>query len=144
MQIKGEWVLCDDGISRPVIIGDVLSADGSWRTAEFLVDTGADRSILSANVFESLNLPARRPDEPIAGVGGLVESVVASTQIRLTCDDEAKVLFHGQYAACLEYEALDMSVLGRDIMQYFSVIVDQPHNVICLLRDRRAYNIIMT
>jgi hypothetical protein len=30
MQILGEWYLCDDGIERPVIRGEVLAADGSW------------------------------------------------------------------------------------------------------------------
>jgi len=141
MLINGDWVLCDDGIERPVIYGEVLSGDGSWRLTELLVDIGADRTILSANVFESLNLSAREPDEPIGGVGGIVESVVTATQIRLTCDDASKVMFRGEFAACVEYESLDMSVLGRDIMKHFAVIVDQPDDKIALLRERHSYHI---
>jgi len=141
MLINGEWLLCDDGIERPVIYGEILSGDGSWRAAEFLVDIGADRTILSANVFESLNLPSREPDDPIGGVGGIVESAITTTQIRLTCDDASKVLFHGDFTACVKYESLDMSVLGRDIMKHFAVIVDQPGDKIALLRERHSYHI---
>jgi hypothetical protein len=49
------------------------------------------------------------------------------------------VVFRGQYAAVTELEALDMSVLGRDITGLFSLIVDQPGNVICLLRQGHRY-----
>ncbi len=35
-----------------------------------------------------------------------------------------------------------MSVLGRDIMTHFAVIVDYSNDKICLLRERHAYNIV--
>ena len=34
------------------------------------------------------------------------------------------LLLRGTYAACLQNEALDMSVIGRDILNLFAVIVD--------------------
>jgi hypothetical protein len=40
-----------------------------------------------------------------------------------------------------ELEALDISVLGRDISGLFSVIVDQPNRVVCLLGPRHRYRI---
>jgi hypothetical protein len=91
MRINGEWRQCDDGIARPMVRGEIRAADGSWRPAEFLVDTG-------------------RP-----------------------------VLFSGQFAAVLELEALDISVLGRDITGLFAVIVDQPSGTVCLVRERHRY-----
>jgi predicted aspartyl protease len=142
MQINGEWLLCDDGIERPAIRGEILSDNSSWRAVEFLVDTGADRTILSANVFESLNLRFTALDGQIGGVGGMVKSVGITTQIRLTCDDTTKVAFRGEYAACIEYESLDMSVLGRDIMAHFAVIVDRSKDMVCLLRERHSFNIV--
>src|SRR5215471_11362957 len=45
MRIDGEWLLCDDDIVRPVIRGEILAHDGSWQAIEFLVDTGADRTV---------------------------------------------------------------------------------------------------
>ena len=56
MRINGRWLLCDDGIVRPVIRGEVLADDGSWQSVEFLVDTGADRTVLSALTLEALHL----------------------------------------------------------------------------------------
>jgi hypothetical protein len=50
-------------------------------------------------------------------------------------------VFRGQYAAVTELEALDMSVLGRDITGLFAVVVDEPGSVVCLLRQQHHYTI---
>jgi hypothetical protein len=113
MRFDGEWLQCDDGIVRPVMRAEILAGDGTWRSVELLVDTGADRTVISANVLEGLNLDVTEPGDRIGGVGGLVDSVNVRTQIRLTRDDGHKVVFRGNYAACTNLEALDMTVLGR-------------------------------
>ena len=51
-------VVGDDGLARPVIRGEVLSASGSWISAPFLMDTGADRTVLSVVVLALLGLSA--------------------------------------------------------------------------------------
>ena len=56
MRINGEWLRFEDGIVRPVIRGEILGDNGLWVAAEFLVDTGADRTVISAPVLESLHL----------------------------------------------------------------------------------------
>jgi hypothetical protein len=57
MRIYGEWLLCDDSVLRPVIRGEILESDGTWHpVADFLVDTGADRTVFSAIVLASLRL----------------------------------------------------------------------------------------
>jgi len=141
MRFNGEWLHCDDGIVRPVIRAEILAGDGSWRAGELLVDTGADRTVLSANILESLSLATTSSQEDIGGVGGLVDSVIIRTQIRLTRDDDAKIVFRGEYAACTEPEALDMSVLGRDILEMFAVIIDRPNMVVTILGGRHHYKI---
>jgi hypothetical protein len=50
-------------------------------------------------------------------------------------------MFQGQYAAVTELEALDISVLGRDITRLFAMIVDWPHDVVCLVGQRHRYTI---
>ncbi len=30
MRIDGQWLVCDDGVRHPVIIGEIRAADGSW------------------------------------------------------------------------------------------------------------------
>ncbi len=79
--------------------------------------------------------------EGISGVGGLADAVTVETQIQLTREDASNVVFRGQYAAVTELEALDISVLGRDIIGLFAVIVDRLHDIVCLLGQRHRYSI---
>lgn len=141
MRINGEWDLGDDGIARPVIRGEVLTRRGLWMRAPFLVDTGADQTVFSAAILAALSLQSRTAQDQISGVGGVTNSVMVETQIQLRRETGNAVVFRGQYRAVTEVEALDMSVLGRDIMGLFSVIVDQPGGVVCLLGQRHRYTI---
>ncbi len=56
MRIDGAWKICDDGAVRPIFRGQAKAADGSWKALIFLVDTGADRTVLSADILELLDL----------------------------------------------------------------------------------------
>ncbi len=141
MRIHGSWLPCDDGIVRPVIRGEVLADDGSWQSVEFLVDTGADRTVLSALTLEGLHLQPGVTQDRLGGVGGIADSVVVETRIRFSRETGNKVSFRGQYAAVTEVNALDISVLGRDLTGLFAVIVDQPGNVVCLLGQQHRYTI---
>ncbi len=141
MRFNGEWLQCDDGIIRPIIRAEILTGDDIWRAAELLVDTGADRTVLSANVLESLHLTSIEPGSQLGGLGGLVDAVTVATQIRLTRDDGKKVLFRGEYAACIDRDTLDMSVLGRDVLEMFTLIIDRRAGVIALIGDQHYYTI---
>ncbi len=121
--------------------GEVLKKNGEWWDAEFLIDTGAERTVFSADVYRVLGDESPEAQEAIAGIGGVISVPVVSTQIRLTRDDGGKVVFKGRYAACLAPEALDLSVLGRDILSLFAVIVDRPADVVCLLGGQHSYRI---
>jgi hypothetical protein len=141
MRIDGRWLLCDDGIVRPVIRGELLAGDGSWLSPEFLVDTGADCTVLSALTLEALRLQQSGASVRLGGVGGIADSVQIETQLRFSRETGSKVLFRGQYAAFSRLESLDMCVLGRDVSDLFTVIVDRPGNVVCLLGQRHRYTI---
>ena len=58
MLIAGSWQLCDDGVTRPIVHANVLGAHGRPHAEDFLVDSGADRTVLSAALSERLQLPA--------------------------------------------------------------------------------------
>jgi aspartyl protease len=144
MRINGAWHLGDDGIIRPIIRGGILTSRGVWIPAPFLVDTGADQTVFSAATLADLSLQPRAAPDQIGGVGGVVNSVVVETQVRFYRETGATVIFRSQYRAVTEAEALDISVLGRDVMGLFSVIVDQPGNVVCLLGQQHRYTIEQT
>jgi hypothetical protein len=142
MHISGEWFLGSDGVVRPIMRGQVLAGNDSWVSVPFLVDTGADRTAFSAAVLAALQLQPIAMHGRLGGLGGVVRPVVVETQIRFRREvGRGTVVFRSQYAAVTEREALDMSVLGRDITGLFAVIVDQPGNVVCLLRQRHRYTI---
>lgn len=104
-------------------------------------DTGADLTVLSAVIMADAHLQPLLRQERLGGVGGIANSVSVETQIRFSRETGSKVTFRGQYAAVTDVEALDISVLGRDIMGLLSVIVDQPGNVVCLPGQRHRYTI---
>lgn len=141
MLISGGWFLCDDGILRPVLHGEVLNGDAAWVKESFLVDTGADRTVLSAALLNELGLPPAVPDVGLGGVGGPAESVLVDSALRFLHDEGIKVIFRGRFAAVTEVRSLDMSVLGRDITNLFAVITDRPRDAVYLLGQRHYYTI---
>jgi hypothetical protein len=79
MLISGVWHLCDDGTVRPIIRAEIRANDGSWIKAPFLLDTGADRTVFSADVLKALRFPSIISKDQIGGVGGVVASVIVET-----------------------------------------------------------------
>lgn len=142
MRIDGEWYECDDGLVRPVIRGEILTAYGFWEPTPFLVDTGADRTVFSAAILDVLGFEAAtsRQGWKLGGLGGLASAVEVETKIRLSQEGGRHAHFRGAYAAVTQLEALDMSVLGRDITEMFAVIVDRTRDVVALLRDPHRYS----
>lgn len=139
MLIRGSWLPFSDGFVRPVMRGEVLAGNGSWVETPFLLDTGADRTVFSANILYGLQLPPVSTSESLGGVGGAVSSVVVETQIAFLRENGVKVLFKGMFAGVTDAHALDMSVLGRDVTNQFAVIVDRPQDAIFLVGQRHRY-----
>jgi hypothetical protein len=142
MQIHGEWLVCDDGVVRPVLRGEVLATNGAWVPVPFLLDTGADRTVFNGAILAAMSPHALAASERLSGLGGTVRTVSIATRVRFSHEESRKGAFRGSYAAITDLEALDMSVLGRDITNMFAVVVDHPGNVVCLLGQRHQYMIV--
>jgi hypothetical protein len=142
MLIAGEWRISDDGIRRPVLRGRVLAAAGPFIDELFLVDLGADRTVLSANLLDKLQLPAVPPatDTGLAGIGGKQPYVVMSTIIEFG-SNIGPVHIRGDYAAFTDFIATDMSILGRDVLCHFDVVASQRRNVVLLISGRHCYRV---
>ena len=121
---------------------EIQATDGSWVKAPLLLDTGADRTVFSVDILRALHFQSVVGEERLGGIGGAVSAVIVETRIRLTRENNGKIMFQGQYAAVIDMGALDMSVLGRDVTNLFSVIIDWPGRLICLLGQRHDYTII--
>jgi len=144
MRIDGEWYPCDDGFVRPVIRGEIEVSDGRWEPARFLLDTGAVRTVLCADILETVEYAISVSEQRLGGVGGLADSVELLTRLRFVRDDGAVVELRGQFAALTDPEALDMCVLGRDITDMFAVIVDRPGDTVAMIARRHRYAISRT
>ena len=143
MRVNGAWLPGDDGVIRPIVPGLVRLRNGQWLEVSFLLDAGADRTVFSADFFSLL-----QPFEAIggerlllSGVGGKTDSITIETTIAFTKDDGQLITVRGEFGVFLEGESADLSVLGRDVTNNFSVIYDYPNQIIALLAPPHSYEI---
>jgi len=141
MIVPGEWYECDDGEVRPVIRARAVAANGVLTEVEVRLDTGADLTTCSATVLGQLALPHLLPRVRLRGVGGVALNVDVQTTLYLPTDSGTPGSVAGRYSAFLDPFALDMSVLGRDVLDNFAVIVDRPGTFVGLLRGEHTYRI---
>lgn len=128
MLIQGRWAPGEDGVVRPLVNGELLVADGSWFATEFLIDIGADCTVIMDSVLRTTQLPYVPAPFQLGGVGGAAITVSVSTQIRFALRDGGRLTIDGRFAGFTQPGVLETNVLGRDIMNLFAVIVDRPDN----------------
>jgi predicted aspartyl protease len=139
MRVNGKWVHCDDGEMRPIVEAHVLGADQIWRASEFLVDTGADRTVISGSALAASSLQPVDSDRRIGGLGGAIESVVVRTALQLTRADAQAVVLRGEFAAFVQEDEYETGILGRDILDMFALIVDRRADVVAILGGKHRY-----
>jgi hypothetical protein len=141
MEIAGEWLVCDDGVARPVVRAQVLGAAGTYHSEPFLVDSGADRTALSAAMLATLGFVAAggTPGYLLTGVGGSSAFVVVTTALELTREDGARIRINGPFVAFTDPTATDRSILGRDVLNHFDVILSRPRGEVLLLAGNHHY-----
>jgi hypothetical protein len=143
MLIVGRWQVGDDGITRPVVQAQVQGGDGKLHGEDFLVDSAADRSVFSADLLERLQFPAgvTDPGFTLQGVGGHSQFRVVNTLVEFTKDDGGPVRVRGEYAAFTDPTATDLSILGRDVLDLFDVIVSRRREEVLLLAGDHQYRV---
>jgi hypothetical protein len=109
----------------------------------FLIDSGADRTVFSAHLLENLHLTTIQVQEGmgLVGVGGECGFVVVKTVVELRRDDGGVASMHGEFAAFTDTEASDLSILGRDILHHFDLILGRKHGEILLLAPPHSYRV---
>lgn len=72
MIIVGQWTLCADGVTRPMLRVAAQGMDGQLYEEHFLVDLGADRTAFGAPFLfpegDKQDSPGQRPGEPYANI----------------------------------------------------------------------------
>jgi hypothetical protein len=143
MRIVGTWRRCDDGVARPALQGVLFDARGRPLTEWFLIDSGADQTVLSGVVCLRLGIPGRRPDagHRLMGIGGASDFLLVPTEMEFTGDAGQVVRVRGELASFTDPTATDFSVLGRDVLDNFDLIVSRRNNEILLLAGAHRYRI---
>jgi hypothetical protein len=143
MRIVGEWYVCTDGVSRPVVTVYATDAAGAEVEARFLIDTGADSTVLTADLLAVLGLPTSAPPAGfvLTGVGSSPAFVVVQTTLTLYADDRSPARFQGDFAAFTDPASADMSILGRSILDTFDLIVSRRRNEVLLLAVNHQYRV---
>jgi hypothetical protein len=143
MRIIGEWLRCDDGTIRPTVHAQVIGAQGRSSSDRFLVDSGADRTVLSAALLSRLQLSVERPPSAVAlmGIGGTTDFVLVTTALIVTRDDGGVARIRGEFAAFTDPEATDLSVLGRDVLDNFDVILSRRRDEVVFLAGNHHYRV---
>ncbi len=146
MVIVGEWQLFDDGVTRPIVRAKVHKGDSTLIAEDFLIDSGADRTVFRAALLEQLHIPAQEPplDVTLSGIGGTSEFVLVTTIIEFIRDGGRPVRVRGEFAGFTDPTATDLSVLGRDVLDNFDLILSRRRNEILLLAPNHQYHVEQT
>jgi Aspartyl protease len=142
MLVRGEWQLRDDGVMRPIVRARV-GGDDSPVSETFLIDSGADRTVLSAVLVSRLQLPATSapPGLTLSGIGGTSAFVLVTTVVEFIRDDGGPVRVRGEFAGFTDPTATDLSILGRDVLDHFDLVLSRRRSEILLLAPRHEYRI---
>lgn len=141
MLIEGEWYQTDDGAARPVLRGEVRNNNGGWTAVEFLIDTGADITVFSAATYSHLGYTDTNGSSIIEGIGGQVLTTPLTATLRFHSVHGTEAEITGPYVAVKDHRSLDMSLLGRDVLDVFQLVVDRPGNLIFLLAKPHTYRV---
>jgi hypothetical protein len=143
MRIVSEWLVCNDGVTRPAVRAKVQAADGSFQRCAFLIDSCADRTVLGADLLKKLGFPTTQAPSGmrLQGITGGCGFVVVRTVVGLPCDDEGVANMHGEFAAFTDPSATDLSILGRDILNHFDLILSHRRKEILLLAANHQYRV---
>ena len=121
----------------PFVEAKVRATDDKWVKVFFLIDLGADGTYLPRKY---LTILGPQPDEAqtkddVTGIGGRrIEHVPFMTQIRFESDGTHR-LFDLEIGVFTQEEALDVPILGRDVMNYFTLLCDVRANLVWLLDE---------
>jgi len=143
MRIVGERLVCNDGVARPALQTRVQGADGRFQHSVFLIDCCADRTVLGADLLKKLGFPMTQAPAgmTLQGITGGCGFVVVRTVVELPCDDGGVANMRGEFAAFTDPSATDLSILGRDILNHFDLILSHRRKEVLLLASNHQYRV---
>jgi hypothetical protein len=89
MRVVGEWLEAGESDVGPTVRAQVIGGAGHVSSEQFLIDSGADRTVFSADLLHRLDVPVAKPSAGLMlmGIGGSSAFVLVSAVLQLTRDD---------------------------------------------------------
>jgi hypothetical protein len=143
MRVPGIWHPCDDGIVRPVLAIDVTDSVGQTLEELFLIDSGADQTVFSEGLLNKLggSTASAPTGVALAGIGGSQSYVQVAVILNLRRSDGGIATIQANFAAFTDPKATDLSILGRDVLDHFDVILSRRRDEILLLAPPSWYDV---
>ena len=130
------------GRKRPSIEASVtIRETGTRRDVAFLIDTGADRGLLSTRDATALGLDTLTlPQSRSRGVGGSATTrhVPAALHLGLRTFLVVFRVLGGSDAAQQRTSSAVPSLLGRDVLAHFGLYVEERRDLVLLLESHEA------
>jgi hypothetical protein len=67
--------------------------------------------------------------------------VLVRTAVELASDDGRTATVHGDFAAFTDPDAMEMSILGRDVLDNFDLIISRRRDEVLLLAGVHGYQV---
>ncbi|MBM3241476.1 hypothetical protein FJZ31_34780 [Candidatus Poribacteria bacterium] len=121
----------------PFVEASVRAADEKWIDMFFLIDLGADGTYLPSKYMKELGiqLEEARIENDVTGVGGQrVEYIPFITQLKFESNGDLRI-FDLSIGVFTQEESLDIPILGRDVMNFFTLLCDLKANLVWLIDE---------
>jgi hypothetical protein len=80
--------------------------------------------------------------ESLSGLGGTSPHVLIATTIMAETTEGRPIRINAEFAAFTDPSAIDRSILGRDILDLFDLIVSRRRDQVLLLAERHRYEVV--
>ena len=125
-----------DNPLAPFVEVSVRATDGKWVKVFFLIDLGADGTYLPHEYLKKLGIQLKAAEKAnnVTGVGGQrAEHVPYTTQLRFSNSDEK--MLDLEIEVFTQAESLDLPLLGRDVINFFTLLCDVQANLVWLIDE---------
>jgi hypothetical protein len=140
MLLSGRWQLLPSGDLIPVVLAEVANRHGSWSPARFLIDSGAEITVVTPFVWRSLDFRSSPEQVQIHGAHGPAPALRVRTGFQVGPPGEP-LAFEVWVHLIQSEDAIDLCLLGRNVLNHFSLLLDRPQESVLLLRGPHRYRV---
>jgi hypothetical protein len=133
-----------DKVKRPFVLVRLAVGGGPPIERHFLINTAADQTLLTRATFDALGLgPLHLPTPGVSLPGSASQSGIVRVSLGAELIDaiHPPVDIGRTFSAVLDPAALDVNMLGRDVLNGFHLILSFATDTVWLLAGAHGYQV---